>query len=87
LTECVKINCPNCAGGNADKKSVDLFLVLTSWGEALSKSLGDFEGSLYWRGLSDMCAEQSGRQPPHPPISGDCMGNECEATPTPMKCP
>jgi hypothetical protein len=87
LKECVKVNCPNCAGGNADKKSVDLFLVLTSWGESLSKSLGDFEGSFYWRGLSDMCAEQAGRQPPHPPVAGDCMGNECEATPTPMKCP
>jgi hypothetical protein len=87
LKECVKINCPLCAGGAANKKSVDLFLVLTSWGEALSKSLGDFEGSLYWRSLGDMCAEQAGIQPPHPPVAGDCLGDGCEATPTPVQCP
>jgi hypothetical protein len=87
IRECVKINCPLCAGGDKNKKSVDLFMVLTSWGESVSKSIGDFEGSLYWRGLGDMCAQQAGIQPPHPPIAGDCTGDGCEATPTPLKCP
>ena len=87
IRQCVKITCPLCSGGTGNKKDVDLFLVLTSWGEALSKSLGDFEGSLYWRYLGDMCAEQAGVQPPHPPVAGDCMGSGCDATPTPLKCP
>jgi hypothetical protein len=87
IRECARINCPQCAGGAANKKSTDLFLVLAAWGEALSKSLGNFEGSLYWRGLGDMCAAQAGVQPPHPPVAGDCLGYECDATPTPLKCP
>jgi hypothetical protein len=87
LRECIKINCPNCAGGNANKKSVDLFLVLTSWAEAISKSLGDFPGSLYWRGLANLCAEQAGIMVPRPGIAGDCMGEQCDATPTKLTCP
>jgi hypothetical protein len=87
LRECIKITCPHCAGGSANKKSVDLFMVLASWGEALSKTLGDFEGSFYWRGLGDMCAQQAGIQVPHISTGGGCIGDECDATPTPLKCP
>jgi hypothetical protein len=87
IKQCVKITCPLCAGGSANKKSVDLFMVLASWGEALSKTLGDFEGSFYWRGLGDMCAQQAGIQVPHISTGGGCIGDECDATPTPLKCP
>jgi hypothetical protein len=87
IKQCVKITCPLCAGGSANKKSVDLFMVLASWGEALSKTLGDFEGSLYWRDLGDMCAQQAGIQVPHVSTGGGCIGDECDATPTPLKCP